>query len=110
MSFWYGSRNLREACFYEEFRRLAEEYPNFSFHVALSGPDIEPEWQGATGLIHTVLYEQCLSAHPSPESAEYYLCGPPLMSSATLAVLEDLGVDRDHVLFDDFGGTLPSGG
>jgi Na+-transporting NADH:ubiquinone oxidoreductase subunit F len=105
MSLWYGSRNLRELCFYDEFQRLAEEHPNFAYHVALSGPDIEPEWQGATGLIHTVLYEQYLSTHTSPESADYYLCGPPLMSAATLAVLEDLGVDRERVLFDDFGAT-----
>ena len=103
ISFWYGSRNVRELCFYDEFSDLAARYENFSYHVALSGPGIEPTWQGDKGFIHTVLFEKYLSTHPSPEQVQYYLCGPPLMSAATLAMLEDLGVDRDNVLFDDFG-------
>jgi len=109
MSLWYGSRNLQELCFADEFRRLAEQHPNFSYHVALSGPDVEQEWQGPTGFIHAMLYEQYLSTHASPERVEYYLCGPPLMSAATLAMLEDLGVERENVLFDDFGGNTPTG-
>lgn len=103
ISFWYGSRNLRELCFFDEFQRLAAEHDNFSYHVALSGPDKDSPWQGDTGLIHSVLFEKYLRDHPCPEEAEYYLCGPPLMSAATLAMLEDLGVDRENVLFDDFG-------
>jgi Na+-transporting NADH:ubiquinone oxidoreductase subunit F len=103
ISFWYGSRNVRELCFYDEFSDLAARYENFSYHVALSGPGIEPTWQGDKGFIHTVLFEKYLRTHPSPEQVQYYLCGPPLMSAATLAMLEDLGVDRDNVLFDDFG-------
>jgi len=58
---------------------------------------------GAQGLIHTVVYQHYLEAHPAPEEAEYYLCGPPLMSSAVVAMLEDLGVDRNSILYDDFG-------
>ncbi len=103
ISFWYGSRNVRELCFYEEFSDLAARYDNFSYHVALSGPGIEPNWQGDKGFIHTVLFEKYLHSHSKPEQVQYYLCGPPLMSAATLAMLEDLGVDRDSVLFDDFG-------
>jgi len=103
ISFWYGGRNARELCFYDEFSNLAAHYDNFSYHVALSGPDIEPTWQGDKGFIHAVLLENYLHAHPNPEQVQYYLCGPPLMSAATLAMLEDLGVDRGNVLFDDFG-------
>lgn len=103
ISFWYGCRNVRELCFFDEFSDLADRFDNFSYHVALSGPGIEPTWQGDTGFIHTVLFENYLRSHPCPEQVQYYLCGPPLMSAATLAMLEDLGVDRDNVLFDDFG-------
>lgn len=102
ISFWYGSRNLRELCFFDEFEKLAARHDNFSYHVALSGPDPDSEWRGDTGLIHSVLFEKYLADHPCPEEAEYYLCGPPLMSAATLAMLEDLGVDRERVLYDDF--------
>lgn len=103
MSFWYGARNLRELCYAGDFQRLASAHDNFEYHVALSEPDADSTWQGSRGLIHSVLYEQYLEDHPCPERAEYYVCGPPLMSGAVLAMLEDLGVDRDSVFFDDFG-------
>lgn len=103
ISFWYGARNPRELCYEEEFQKLADDHENFSYHVALSDPDVGPEWDGPRGLIHKVVLREYLRSHPRPEDAEYYLCGPPLMSSAVLAMLEDLGVDRDSVIFDDFG-------
>ena len=103
ISFWYGARNVRELCYHEEFTELARQHENFSYHVALSDPAPDSTWRGLTGLVHTVVYREYLERHPYPEEAEYYLCGPPLMSSAVLAILEDLGVDRDSVFFDDFG-------
>lgn len=104
ISLWYGARNAREVCFFEEFSTLAEKYANFSYHVALSEPETKESWRGPVGFIHNVVYEQHLAHSPNPEQAEYYLCGPPLMSAATLAMLEDIGVDSEHIHFDDFGG------
>lgn len=103
ISFWYGARSLRELCFRDEFEALARDHDNFSYQVALSEPHPDEQWQGATGLIHQTVFETYLEGHPAPEEAEYYLCGPPLMSSAVVGMLEDLGVDRDSILFDDFG-------
>jgi len=103
ISFWYGARSLRELCFRDEFEALARDHDNFSYQVALSEPHPDDQWQGATGLIHQIVFENYLEGHPAPEEAEYYLCGPPLMSSAVVGMLEDLGVDRDSILFDDFG-------
>ena len=34
---------------------------------------------------------------------EYYLGGPPMMISACQKMLDDLGVEEENVLFDDFG-------
>ena len=103
ISFWYGARNLRELCYKTEFDRLAEEHENFFWHAALSEPRSGDAWDGHTGFIHTVVYENYLEQHPAPEDAEYYLCGPPLMSTATLQMLEDLGVGPDNIYLDDFG-------
>ena len=103
ISFWYGARNLRELCYKTEFDRLAEVHENFSWHAALSEPRSSDAWDGYTGFIHTVVYETYLEHHPAPEDAEYYLCGPPLMSTATVQMLEDLGVGRDNIYLDDFG-------
>ncbi len=103
MSFWYGARSLRELFYSEEFDRLAAENENFQWHAALSEPKPDDHWKGLTGFIHTVLYEHHLKEHPAPEECEYYLCGPPMMNAAVIKMLEDLGVESDNILLDDFG-------
>lgn len=103
MTFWYGCRDAQDLCYYDELQGLAERHPNFEFHVALSSVRPGDRWQGHTGFIHRVAYDRYLSGHPAPKELEYYLCGPPLMSSAVVDMLERLGVDRGHIHFDDFG-------
>lgn len=104
MSLWYGARSKRELFYDEIFDRLADEYDNFDWHVALSEPDPADEWQGFTGFIHRVLLENYLEDHEAPENCEYYLCGPPLMVKAVLSVLDNLGVEQENIHYDDFGG------
>ena len=104
ISFWYGARSLREMFYVKEFDKLAEENENFEWHIGLSEPLPEDNWTGYTGFIHNVLLENYLEDHPAPEDCEYYLCGPPMMNTAVIKMLEDLGVDKDHILLDDFGG------
>jgi Na+-transporting NADH:ubiquinone oxidoreductase subunit F len=104
ISFWYGARSLREAFYVEDFNALQEEFPNFKWTLALSEPLPEDNWDGPTGFIHQVLYDMYLKDHPAPEDCEYYLCGPPMMISAVVKMLDSLGVERDNILFDDFGG------
>jgi Na+-transporting NADH:ubiquinone oxidoreductase subunit F len=104
ISYWYGARSLREIFYEDEFRRLEKAMPNFSFHLALSEPLPEDNWTGSVGFIHQVLYDEYLKEHPAPEDCEYYLCGPPLMNKAVLKMLDDLGVEEENIIFDDFGG------
>ena len=103
VSFWYGGRSVKELFYTEEFEQLAREHENFSFHVALSEPDPEDNWSGATGFVHEALYDNYLKEHPAPEDIVYYLCGPPMMAQAVLAMLDELGVEKENILFDDFG-------
>ena len=104
MSFWYGARSLRESFYNDEFDKLAEENPNFEWHLALSEPLPEDNWTGKTGFIHQVLYESYLKDHPAPEDCEFYMCGPPMMNSAVIKMLENLGVEHENIMLDDFGG------
>lgn len=104
ISFWYGARSMREAFYVEEFDKLAEENDNFEWHLALSDPLPEDNWKGLTGFIHMVLYDNYLKDHPAPEDCEYYMCGPPMMNAACIKMLEDLGVEKDNIMLDDFGG------
>ena len=104
MSFWYGARSLREMFYADEYDLLAKENDNFEWHVALSDPMPEDNWEGYTGFIHNVLFENYLKDHPAPEDCEFYMCGPPMMNSAVIKMLEDLGVEPENILLDDFGG------
>ncbi len=103
MSFWYGARSLREAFYVEELDLLAAEFENFEWHLALSDPMPEDNWDGMVGFIHQELFEHYLKNHPIPEECEYYMCGPPMMVSAVNKMLYDLGVEPENILFDDFG-------
>lgn len=103
ITFWYGARSLREMFYEDDFKTLAEENENFTWHTALSEPLPEDNWTGLVGFIHQVLYDNYLRDHPAPEDCEYYICGPPLMLSACIGLLHDLGVEDENILFDDFG-------
>lgn len=104
ISFWYGARSLREAFYVEEFDQLAAENENFEWHLALSDPLPEDKWEGPTGFIHNVLFENYLKEHPAPEDCEFYMCGPPMMNASVIKMLQDLGVEPENILLDDFGG------
>ncbi|ALO43210.1 NADH:ubiquinone reductase (Na(+)-transporting) subunit F [Pseudoalteromonas phenolica] len=104
MSFWYGARSKREMFYVEDFDGLAADNENFEWHVALSDPQPEDNWEGYTGFIHNVLLENYLKDHEAPEDCEFYMCGPPMMNAAVINMLKDLGVEDENILLDDFGG------
>jgi len=103
VSYWYGARSLREVFYGEEFMAIENEFPNFSFHLALSEPMPEDNWKGLTGFVHKVLFDNYLRDHESPEDIEYYFCGPPMMNASVLGLLDSLGVPESNIMFDDFG-------
>lgn len=104
MSFWYGARSKREMFYQNDFDELASENDNFTWNVALSDPLPEDEWKGYTGFIHQVLYDNYLKDHEAPEDCEFYICGPPMMNTAVINMLKNLGVEDENIMLDDFGG------
>jgi Na+-transporting NADH:ubiquinone oxidoreductase subunit F len=104
MSFWYGARSLREMFYEDDYNGLSADNDNFEWHVALSDPQPEDNWDGLTGFIHNVLFEEYLKDHEAPEDCEYYMCGPPMMNAAVIGMLKDLGVEDENIMLDDFGG------
>jgi len=104
MSFWYGARSKREMFYEDDYNGLAADNDNFQWHVALSDPQPEDNWDGLTGFIHNVLFEEYLKDHEAPEDCEYYMCGPPMMNQAVIGMLKDLGVEDENIMLDDFGG------
>lgn len=115
VSYWYGGRSKRELFYVEHFRKIEKEFPNFKFYVVLSEPLPEDNWtvkkslddpegDGFVGFVHQALIDNYLSKHPEPEEVEYYFCGPPMMNAAVLKMLDDFGVPKENISFDDFGG------
>lgn len=103
MTFWYGARSFREIFYKEEFDLLQAQHENFRWSIALSEPLQRDNWTGPVGFIHQVLHDLYLKDHPNPEDCEYYLCGPPMMNSAVFRMLDQLGVEKESIMFDDFG-------
>ena len=103
ISYWYGARSKNEIFYEEDFRAIEKEFPNFNFHIALSEPLAEDNWTGPVGFIHQVIHDNYLSTHEAPEDIEYYMCGPGPMANAVKGMLDNLGVPKEMLLFDDFG-------
>ena len=102
VSYWYGARSLQEMFYQDYLEYLAEHNDNFTFHVALSEPRPEDQWQSYTGFIHEVLKREYLDSHPDPKQIEYFLCGPPAMIQAATVMLKNLGVPPTQIAYDEF--------
>ncbi len=107
MSYFYGARALNEVFYLQDFLNLEKEFPNFSFHLALDRPDPAADAAGVKytpGFVHQVMWETYLKNHEEPEEIEYYMCGPGPMSKAVINMLDNLGVPKEMIKYDDFGG------
>lgn len=104
VSYWYRAHSLRDALWRNEFEQLAARHPNFSWHLCLSKPEPEDQWTGYAGYIHNFLYDTYLKGHSAPEDCEYYLCGPTALSLMVLRMLDDLGVQKESIFYDNFAG------
>ncbi len=107
MHYFYGARALNEVFYLDDFHQLEKDFPNFHFHLALDRPDPAADKAGVpytAGFVHNVMYDTYLKNHPAPEDIEYYMCGPGPMSKAVTTMLDNLGVQRESIMFDDFGG------
>jgi Na+-transporting NADH:ubiquinone oxidoreductase subunit F len=115
VTYWYGGRSKRELFYLEHFNSIARQFPNFKFFVVLSEPLPSDNWKvkkdihdevgdGFTGFVHQAVIDQYLKKHEAPEDIEFYFCGPPMMNAAVLKMVDDWGVPKENVSFDDFGG------
>tara|TARA_R110001592_G_scaffold363372_1_gene686051 strand:+ start:161287 stop:162327 length:1041 start_codon:yes stop_codon:yes gene_type:complete len=79
-----GARNLKELYYRDMFLQLERQHDNFTYVPGLSGPDIEEEWDGATGFVHDVAIEHFSGKF---EGYRAYMCGPPPMIDACITAL-----------------------
>ena len=86
----------------DDFIDIKSKFDNFKYVVAMSDPQPEDNWIGATGFIHSVLFEEYLKNHDDPTEIEYYMCGPPPMIDALENMLYSLGVEPEMIAYDKF--------
>ena len=80
VSYWYGGRSRRELFYIDDFENIEKEFPNFKFHMVLSEPMPEDNWQaknsmedsgdGFIGFVHQALIDNYLADHETPEDIE----------------------------------------
>ncbi len=97
-TFYYGARGRRDLCFDKELRALAEAMPQFTYVPALSEPADGETWAGETGLVTDVVKRH----ETDLRKADAYVCGPPPMVEAAIAVLENLGAKEGRIFYDKF--------
>jgi propane monooxygenase reductase subunit len=97
--YYYGARRIEDLFHLEELQELVERLPDFRFVPALS--EAEPDdggWTGETGLVTDVVDR----LEGDVSEAETYVCGPPPMVEAAIALLESKGVPEAQIHFDKF--------
>ncbi len=95
--FFYGAREEDELCYRDEF----ESESALHYTPVLSETSAASSWQGETGWVHETAREWL--AQRDTTNLDVYVCGPPPMLKATLAMLNDMGVPKSRIRFDDFG-------
>jgi propane monooxygenase reductase subunit len=98
VTFYYGARGRRDLCFEEEIAKLQEQLPGLTFVPALSEPSEDDGWDGETGLITDVVERR----EADLRNVDAYVCGPPPMVEAAIALLTRLGRSEDHIFYDKF--------
>jgi len=96
---FFGCRTTADVFYLDQFRKLAEEFPNLRVIYALSEPDGEVEkWNGETGFVHL-----SVDKHLEPGVArQAFLCGPPPMIDAVTQVLGAKGLRPEDIFYDKF--------
>ncbi len=94
--FYYGARTEDDLFQLEELRELERQLPAFTFVPALS--EDSDGWTGESGLITDVVDR----LEGDVTEVDAYICGPPPMVEAAIALLEAKGTPEAHIYFDKF--------
>lgn len=91
IDFFYGVRSRDEALFVDEFEAAAQKFPNFRFHLNLSGRD------------GSLTIDKILDAVGStPSGRDVYICGPISMAYAFEEQFLKAGVPDAQIHYEEF--------
>jgi propane monooxygenase reductase component len=95
--YYYGARTEADLFHLEELGALCIQLDDVTFVPALSEAPGNG-WRGEQGLITDVVDR----LEPALQDVDAYLCGPPPMVDAAIALLVARGVPEAHIYFDKF--------
>lgn len=99
--YFFGARTKKDLFYMEEMQALEKEWPNFHFVGALSEPQPEENWTGATGLITDVL-DSYMKEKMGDKKKQGFLCGSPGMINACNQVMTNNGIPLEEIFYDKF--------
>jgi propane monooxygenase reductase component len=97
-TYYYGARTASDLFHLEELEDLRSRLPSLTFVPALSEAGDSDGWAGESGLITEVVER----LEDDLADVDAYLCGPPPMVDAAIAMLEARGVPEEHIYYDKF--------
>lgn len=98
----YGNRRPEDAAFLAELQEIEHRHGNFRLVAVMSEPEKSSQvWNGETGRVNRALIERHV---PEPQAAIYYFAGPPPMTFAMHAMLEEMGVGETSMRYEEFYG------
>jgi propane monooxygenase reductase subunit len=99
--FYYGARTPNDLFYVDEIRELGQKLVDFTFVACVSesagvqsSENVSVEEGNVTDVVQRL--------EPGIDKAEVYLCGPPPMVDAALALLDVCGTPTDQIFFDKF--------
>jgi ferredoxin-NADP reductase len=95
----YCVRTERDIIFRRELNELQARLKAFRYHLLLSQPD--PEWSGPRGHITREFIREII---PELGGRTFFLCGPPPFMDAARKILTELGVGKERIRQETFGG------
>ncbi|WP_432878084.1 FAD-binding oxidoreductase [Kribbella sp. CA-245084] len=97
--FYYGARTAADLFYLEAIKELGADLTGFEFIACLSESAQDADGlQVEEGNVTEIVERREAELHRS----EVYLCGPPPMVDAALALLEASSVPKDQVFYDKF--------
>lgn len=94
-----------EITFEEELDQIVKTHKNIKVTYTVTKPEeSKQKWRGFTGRIDEKFLQKLASGNWKMENSFFWVCGPPLMSSAIEEVLERLGIKTDRVKTEHFTG------
>ncbi|MDD2917192.1 MAG: FAD-dependent oxidoreductase [Candidatus Gracilibacteria bacterium] len=90
----FGIRTASDIFYVDELNRMKQAYPSFDYQIYLSQEDSENTLRGR---VTDFLTKENIAPY-----GEFYLCGSPAMVKDARMRLEECGIDKEQIFFEQY--------